>query len=147
MEEVIKTEGEGKATGLEQPGKRRRQAERDTDAGLVRVKLPAQIGAKVRETLSELRSRGASASADELLADYLAEIPEKYFEAQLTARTPDDFYLDAIREMPEVRERLLRQAKRALYQKKTGSEVKRGRKPRGETGSAAALLEATEVKR
>lgn len=93
---------------------RRRQSEVDGEPGVVRIKLPAAVGVKAKEIVAELRARGAQVTLDELLAEYVEAIPPRYFEAQLVQRTPEPYYLEAAAKVPELREMLIRQAKKGL---------------------------------
>lgn len=93
---------------------RKRAAEGEAEPGVVRVRLPAALGVKAREIVATLRERGAQVSLDDLLAGYLESVPESYFEEQLTCRTPEQYYLEAAARVPELRELLIRHAKRGL---------------------------------
>jgi hypothetical protein len=81
---------------------------------VVRIKLPPAIGIKAKEAVAELRARGAQITLDELLSGYVEAIPDRYFEEQLLKRTPEPYYLEAAAKIPELREMLIRQAKKGL---------------------------------
>lgn len=97
-----------------QKSEKRRNTDGEADLGTVRIKLPSAVGARSKEIVAELRARGAQISIDDLLFDYIEAIPEKYFEAQLLQRTPGPYYLEAATKIPELREILIRQAKKGL---------------------------------
>ncbi len=112
---------------------RRRATENDSDPGVVRVKLPAAIGVRVKSLVAELKARGAQVNADELIAEYLEGIPERYFDEQLQRRTPEPYYLEAAVKVPELREVLIRYAKKGLLRTASdalpsGEPVRRRRK-------------------
>lgn len=122
----------------EQSTKKKRSTEADSDAGGVRLKLGGALGARVREAILELKGRGVNVTAEELLADHLERLPARYIESQLLKRTPERFYIETAIELPEIREKLIRQAKRSLGRiaDKSGSGdagTRRGKKPEDAT--------------
>ena len=118
---------------------RKRQAEGDGELGVVRIKLPAAVGIKAKEMVAELRARGAQVSLDELLSEYVEVIPERYFEVQLQKRTPEPYYLEAAVKVPELREMLIRQAKKGLMRNSTqGLSPRLPRRIRRKAGSDGA---------
>lgn len=130
MEEVLKPEAQTEiVTDVEAPARRRKIHDGENDQAVIRVKLPVDIGMKVRETISELKTRGVNISAEDLLAEYLDVLPTDYLENQLIRLTPEEYFLEFAVQIPEVRNRLLRQAKKALSRKnnETPSKQKRTR--------------------
>jgi hypothetical protein len=81
---------------------------------VVRIKLPQAIGVKAKEVVAELRARGAQVTLDDMLSKYIEAIPGRYFEDQLLQRTPEPYYLEAAAKVPELREMLIRHAKKGL---------------------------------
>lgn len=86
----------------------------EADAAVMRVVLPANVASKLREAIMELKDRGAAVTAEELLSPFWGGMKADYIETQVTKGTPDDYYLEAARKVPELREKLIQQAKRAL---------------------------------
>src|SRR5690349_10373423 len=82
------SEGDGAVT-------KRKAASADSEQGIVRLKLPAMLSSKVRETISELRSREVILSPDELMERFLNSVPDGYWEEQILERTPEEFYIKA----------------------------------------------------
>lgn len=127
---------------------RQRQATRDTEPSIVRVKLPEAVGIRAKETVAELRARGAQVTLDELLCDYIGAISERYFDSQLQSKTPEPYYLEAAARVPELREMLIRQAKKGLMRNTATLSEPRGprrgrRKAEGiETGGGTLAADA-----
>jgi len=93
---------------------RRRPIENDGEPGVVRIRLPQTVGMKAKEAVAELRARGAQVTLDEFLSEYVEAIPERYFDSQLQKRTPEPYYLEAASKVPELRDMLIRHAKKGL---------------------------------
>ncbi|MGK5085091.1 hypothetical protein WDW37_17525 [Bdellovibrionota bacterium FG-1] len=123
---------------------RKRTVDSESEPGIVRVRLPVAVGARVREVVSVLRERGAQVSLDELLAGYFESIPESYFEEQLISRTPEQYYLEAAARVPELREILIRHAKKGLLRgtapKSTGISTKSAGRRRKDSGPTPSDL-------
>lgn len=142
MEETSQIEQPETETNVsgEQATKRKRGSEAETEVGVVRLKLGGALGTKVREAILELKGRGVNASAEELLADHLERLPARYFENQLLKRTPERFYIETAIELPEIREKLIRQAKRSLGRfadKNGGGGARRKKKSEDATAGVA----------
>jgi hypothetical protein len=83
---------------------------------IVKVALPESISAKVQLTLKELKARKVDCKAEELLADFFEKLNDAYFEAKIEEKTPEDYYLQIASGIPELRAKLIEQAKKALLQ-------------------------------
>jgi len=104
--------------------------------GVVRIKVPPAVGIRAKDVVAELRARGAQVTLDELLSEYVEAIPDRYFEAQLLQRTPEPYYLEAATRVPELREMLIRQAKKGLMRASAQDLLPReARRPRRKAGS------------
>lgn len=147
MEEMKNEEMTKEPEATEPEAKRRRTAEGESESGILRLKLSGALGTRVRETVVELKGRGVNVTAEEVMADYLERIPGRYFEGQILKRTPERFYIETAIGLPEVREKLIRQAKRSLEKfagtKATPSSTVRRRKA-GEPASGAASSAESE---
>lgn len=111
--------------------RKRRGPESESDPGAIRFKIVGALAARVREAAQELKSRGITVAAEELLGDYLENVPERYFEGQLLKWTPERFYIETAIEKPEIREKLVREAMRSLgllAKRKTSDAVSPRRK-------------------
>lgn len=126
-------------------GRKKRASDGDTEAGGMRVRLPVGLAIRVRETLAELRKRGGFVSAEDLLADYFAKLGDTYFEEQLVRRTPEEYYLDIASKDPEIRERLIRQAKKALSRREAPPREQKRRTKHSEEGNAGLAKAETGV--
>lgn len=117
MSEV--SENEAALSGESEEGTpgRRRNAGTDSEPGIVRIKLPPEISQRVREAVAEMKLRGVSVTAEELLAGFVGSLPESYLMDEVLRRTPEEFYIRAAIQIPELREKLARQARKALVKK------------------------------
>lgn len=124
------------------------------DYPVLKVQLPREAALKVQSALQVLRERKADTKIDELLAEYLEAVTEDYFEIQIEKRTPEDYYFEAAKNIPELREKVILQAKKALQQRPEkvlaggtpSSEVKKPRKKEkpSETFMVAESPEVTQ---
>lgn len=85
-----------------------------TDFPEITVKLPREAALKVSAALQTLTERKAEACVDKLLADFLQGVSEDYLELQVERMTPEEYYLEAAKSIPELREKIIQQAKKAL---------------------------------
>ena len=110
--------GEGEAATA-----KRRSAGTDSEPGLIRLRLSAQLSLQVRNTITDLKNRGVAVSAEELLERYLDAVPDQYFARQILLRTPEEFYIREAIQVPELREKLAKQAMKALLHKRGGAKT------------------------
>lgn len=126
---------------------RKRQSEADGEPGIVRIRLPAAVGIRAREVVAELKTRGAQVTLDELLSEYVGAIPEQYFDEQLQKHTPEPYYLEAAAKVPELREMLIRYAKkgllRSIVQDGVPRRTRRAAAQKIENGSAVTVPDTT----
>ena len=126
------------AVGQTDVAKRKRSTKNRTKS-LTKVRLPEAIIPQVDRTIQELKSRGVAVSPDELLSEYLQALPEKYMEEQILQRTPEQYYLEAACQIPEIRERLLRQARLSLRRQEPKVRRPRKRKDSPDEGRNTAI--------
>jgi hypothetical protein len=108
---------------VEAGGAKRKNAVSESEPGLIRVKLSVQLSLQVRNTIADLKARGVTLSPEELLEKYLDAVPKQYFARQVLMRTPEEFYIREAIQVPELREKLAKQAMKALLHKKGGSKA------------------------
>ncbi len=94
--------------------KRRRSEPGASESAVLRIVVPEATAARVRELITELKSRGVELRADEILRIHLDKVPDEYWEAETISRTPQEYYIRAALEIPDFKERLVRQAIKAL---------------------------------
>ncbi len=137
MTEVNETEATTKSEVEEGSQGRRRHVASDNEPGIVRIKLPLEISNRVREAISELKLRGVNATAEELLAEFIGSLPGTYLMDEVLRRTPEEFYIRAAIQIPELREKLARQARKALVRKSSSETAENGPRRQRKTRSAA----------
>lgn len=121
----------------EQKGKRTSRSEKvHLDYPLIKVQLPKEAALKVHDAMVKLKDRKAELRIDELLADFLNEISEKYLEDQVDRHTPDDYYLEAAHQIPELRDLIIEKAKAALN---------RGTTPKKRRGRPKSAVQVTSL--
>jgi|GEM_PF-4871289 len=120
------SQGEGSG---DRPRLRRTKGDGDGETSQLRVSVPHDLSVKLRAAMQELRARGASISAEDLLGGFWGKVGDSYIAEEITRFTPEDYYLEAARKIPELRERLIQQAKKALSVPTAGLR-KPGRKKR-----------------
>jgi hypothetical protein len=123
---------------------KKRVIDGDPEPGVVRIKVSGAISVKAKEVVAELKRRGAQVTLDELFGEYIEAIPARYFDDQLQKRTPEPYYLEAASKVPELRDMLIRFAKKGLMksavQDGTGGP-RRGRRKsvKGETAQSEMM--------
>jgi len=113
MEENVQSEQQAVEANT-QVERKKRSPESESDPSAIRLKIGGALAARVREAAQELKSRGITVTAEELLSDYLENVPDRYFDGQLLKWTPERFYIETAIEKPEIREKLVREAMRSL---------------------------------
>ncbi len=98
----------------ELPRKESRVERSTPDYPMIKVQLPKEAALRVQATLQVLRERKSDTKVDDLLSEFLNSIGEDYLENQVEKRTPEDYYFEAARNIPELREKIIQQAKKAL---------------------------------
>jgi hypothetical protein len=84
------------------------------DYPVIKVQLPRDAALRVQSALQTLKERKADTKVDELLSDFLNGLTEEYLDDQIEKRTPEDFYFEAAKNIPELREKIIQQAKKLL---------------------------------
>jgi hypothetical protein len=100
---------------------RKKEAAPKTENVGAKINLPAEMSQKVQEALATLRERGYAGKAEDFLAILWDQVTDEWCEVRVEALTPDEFYLDATKQIPEVRQKLVDQAKKALLKVREGS--------------------------
>ena len=91
------------------------------DYPIIKVQLPREAAIKVYQAFQTLKDRKSDAKVDEILAEYLNGVSEAYLDDQIDKRTPEEFYFEAARNIPELREKIIQQAKKALQRTEKAS--------------------------
>jgi hypothetical protein len=134
--------------------KDRKEAKTDkftADPPQIRVQLPRETAIKVQQTLLRLKERKADTKADDLLASYLEKLTDDYLEEQVELRTPVEFYFEAAKNIPELREKIVREAKKLLgksgagaIHETTGESRKKESRKRKESSEEVNILNTSE---
>lgn len=88
--------------------------EGDTDLSGLRISLPVELSSQVRHAIAELKTRGKAVSAEEILGDFFIGLSAQYLIDKITSLTPEEYYLEEALKIPELREKLIQQAKKSL---------------------------------
>lgn len=84
------------------------------DYPIIRVQLPKDAAIRVNAALQKLKERNADVKADELLSSYLNGITDQYLNSKIEEKTPIEFYFEAAKNIPELREKIIKSAKKLL---------------------------------
>jgi hypothetical protein len=110
MEEININENESAET---QKSKEKKVKEKVETSGL-KIQIPVQISQRIMDLQNQLKDRGYAGKTDDILSVIWDQINADWCEARLEALTPDDYYLNAIKNLPDVRQKIVEQAKKAL---------------------------------
>ena len=91
------------------------------DYPVIKVQLPKDAALRVQSALQTLKERKADTKVDELLTDFLNGLADEYLDDQIEKRTPEDFYFEAAKNIPELREKIIQQAKKLLQKTEKSS--------------------------
>lgn len=86
----------------------------EAQSSALKVALPEDVSHLVSATLNTLRERGRDMGAEELLHSVFTMITQKRLDHLLLEYTPDEYYLQRARELPELHAALIKQAKHAV---------------------------------
>lgn len=84
------------------------------EAGGLKIQVPSSISQKISDLQNQLKERGYMGKMDDILSTMWDQVTSDWCEARLEALTPDEYYLNAIKNLPEVRQKIVDQAKKAL---------------------------------
>ena len=96
------------------PSVRKRRTRIEVQSSALKVALPEDVSNLVSATLSTLKERGRDIRAEELLHSVFTMITQKRLDQLLLEHTPDEYYLQRARELPELHAALIKQAKHAV---------------------------------
>lgn len=80
----------------------------------IKVVLPMDVSQRLNDVYTTLKERGFAGKVDDLLVGFWEQVNQEWCDARIEALTPDEYYLDATKQLPEVRQKLVDQAKKAL---------------------------------
>lgn len=101
------------------------KVDRNQEFPAIKVQLPKDVAGRVLSALTILKERKADTKVDELLAEFLETLSQKFLDEQIERRTPEDYYLEAAAAIPELKAKLVEQAKKALLQEKQKPSIPR----------------------
>ncbi len=104
----------------------------DSESLALRVRLPVTVDERVRKILNELKLRGSSIAPELILSKFWEQLTDSYLEEQLVRNTREEYFLEEASKIPEIREKLIQQAKKALSAVASGPKPvkKRVRQPK-----------------
>lgn len=85
-------------------------------SGVIKVALPDDVSQMVSAAIKTLRDRGQEIKAEELLRGLFLSITKENVDRLVLEHTPDEYYLEEARKLPELNAVLIRHAKKALLQ-------------------------------
>lgn len=91
-----------------------------SDAGGLKIALPPEMANRLQEAYATLRDRGYDGKIEDVLASLWDQATDEWCEARVESLTPDEYYLEATKQLPEIRQKLVDQAKKALLKAKEG---------------------------
>ncbi|HLD99081.1 MAG TPA: hypothetical protein VJB59_02415 [Bdellovibrionota bacterium] len=95
----------------------RRKIRQEPQSHLLKITLPEEVSNRVSDALKTLKERGQECKPDELLAPILMTITQERLDKLILQHTPDEYYLEKARELPELNAIFIKQAKRAILNK------------------------------
>ncbi len=102
------------------PVREKKTAAKAEPAGL-KIAIPAEISLRLQDSFTTLKERGYSGKIEDMLTILWEQATPEWCEARIEALTPDEYYLDATKQIPEVRQKLVDQAKKALLKVREGN--------------------------
>jgi hypothetical protein len=84
------------------------------EVGALKIQAPTEISQKIIDLQSQLKDRGYTGKVDDILSIIWDQINADWCEARLEALTPDEYYLNAVKNLPDIRQKIVDQAKKAL---------------------------------
>jgi uncharacterized membrane protein YheB (UPF0754 family) len=145
------TSREAAREAVENQKKEMRSEKTSADFPNIKIQLPREAAIKIQAALQVLKERKADTKADELLAEFLETVTDDYLDLQIEKRTPEDYYFEAAKTIPDLREKIIQQTKKALQRTdKTlvslpAPETKKARKKEKASDSSAALSTGTSA--
>lgn len=115
MEETINNDTEVTENAKTKEKKAKEKlAKEKIDVGNTKIQLPLAVSQKINDLQNQLKERGYNGKVDDILSVIWEQITDEWCEARIEALTPDDYYLNAIKNLPDVRQKIVDQAKKAL---------------------------------
>lgn len=93
------------------------QATKTETPGL-KITLPIEVSQRIQDSFAVLKDRGYGGKIEDMIMVIWEQISLDWCEARIDALTPDEYYLDATKQLPEIRQKLVDQAKKALLKAK-----------------------------
>lgn len=102
------------------PAREKKAAAKTEPAGL-KIAIPFDISMRLQDAYATLKERGYAGKMEDMLTVLWDQVTTEWCEARIEALTPDEYYLDATKQIPEVRQKLVDQAKKALLKIREGN--------------------------
>jgi hypothetical protein len=94
---------------------------------ILKITLPEEVSQIVDDAIKTLRARGHEIRAEELLREELLTITKEKVDKLVLQYTPDEYYLEQARKLPEANALLVRQAKKMMLKAGTSSKTRKRR--------------------
>lgn len=91
-----------------------------SDGGGLKIALPPEMANRIQEAYATLKDRGYDGKIEDVLATLWDQATDEWCEARVESLTPDEYYLEATKQLPEIRQKLVDQAKKALLKAREG---------------------------
>lgn len=115
MEELSNTENQIINTkDTKDKNSKEKKTKEKTEIGALKIQAPIHVAQKVIELQAQLKDRGYTGKIDDILSIIWDQITAEWCETRLEALTPDEYYLNAVKNLPDVRQKIVDQAKKAL---------------------------------
>ncbi len=84
----------------------------------LKLTLPMEVSQRLQDSFAVLKDRGYGGKIEDMIMIIWEQTSLDWCEARIDALTPDEYYLDATKQIPEIRQKLVDQAKKALLKAK-----------------------------
>lgn len=112
----------------------------DSSGKKIRLQLSDQLFQRLSGAVQILKARRSAAKVEDILADYIETISDEYISRKIDELTPDEYYLYAARELPELSElRSLIVSKAKLILNRKHSPRSQGRRKRKNTATELTI--------
>lgn len=86
-----------------------------------KIAIPTEISQRIQDSFTTLKERGYVGKIEDMLTVLWEQVTPEWCEGRVEALTPDEYYLDATKQIPEIRQKLVDQAKKALLKVREGN--------------------------
>ncbi len=102
---------------IKEPKEKKSKERTDSNSNItqiLKVQIPQEASLRLIDLQARLKERGYSGKTEDVISHLWEQISVEWCESRLEALTPDEYYLDAIKSHPELRQKIIEQAKKAF---------------------------------